>query len=82
LLIMIDDEQIKRILIDLSTVMYADSSGLGALLLGLRQDKAQEKSFAVFGAQNRVRSLLHIARLDDVLISYKDETEAFTDKGK
>jgi anti-sigma B factor antagonist len=79
LLSLIDDEKNGIILVDLSKVKYADSSGLGALLLGLRQASTLNKSFAIFGAQKRVRSLLHIARLENVLKSYRNEKEALPD---
>jgi len=66
----------SKTLIDLSQVQYADSSGLGALLLGVRQARDQAASLALIHAQKRVKSLIHIAQLDKLLVNYEDESEA------
>jgi anti-sigma B factor antagonist len=66
----------SKTLIDLSQVQYADSSGLGALLLGVRQARDIGASLAVFHAQKRVKSLIHTAQLDKLLINYEDEGKA------
>ncbi|HPG38470.1 MAG TPA: STAS domain-containing protein [bacterium] len=65
-----------RLLIDLSEVKYVDSSGLGAILLGLRQARDLNAKYAMFGAQKRVQSLINIAQLGNVLVNYADEKEA------
>lgn len=74
LLMMINDS--SKTLIDLSKVQYADSSGLGALLLGVRQARDLSAFLAVIGAQKRVKSIIHIAQLDKLLVNYEDETSA------
>ncbi|HNW61230.1 MAG TPA: STAS domain-containing protein [bacterium] len=76
LLLLIGDETGNNILLDLTKVKFVDSSGLGALLLGLRQAHANERQFALLGTQKRVSSLIHIAQVSTVLISYTDEAEA------
>lgn len=76
LLMMITDEETENVLIDLSIVQYIDSSGLGALLLGLRQARDNGKKFALFGAQKRVLNLIHIAHLNDTLVNYENEAMA------
>lgn len=70
------NKQGGRVIIDLSNTQYIDSSGLGALLLGLRQAKEAETQFAICGAQKRVKNLIHIAHLDKVLVNYENEFEA------
>ncbi len=75
LLILVDGEG-RKLLIDMTQVEYADSSGLGALLLGLRQARDNGGKFALFGAQKRVKSLIRIAHLDDVLTNYETEQDA------
>lgn len=75
LLMLIKDEN-NKILVDLSETKYADSSGLGAILLGLRQARDVGAKFAVFGAQKRVESLIEIAQLGDILINFENEYKA------
>ncbi len=78
LLLLIGDETNNHILLDLSKVKFVDSSGLGALLLGLRQARANDRRFALLGTQKRVSSLIQIAQVGSVLVSYSDEEEALT----
>jgi len=75
-LLILVNEGVKKILIDLSDVTYADSSGLGALLFGLRQMKGMEGQLKLFAANDRVMSLVRIARLDDYLRNYDDKKQA------
>lgn len=76
LLILMNEDQNEKVLVNLSDVEYADSSGLGALLFGLRLSRDQETRFALCGAQKRVKSLMQIAHLTEVLPSYETEEEA------
>ena len=75
LLVLLNSES-SKVLLDLSSTTYADSSGLGAILLGLRHSRDIGAKFALFGAQKRVKSLLQIAHLEDVMMNYNDEYEA------
>jgi anti-anti-sigma factor len=76
LLLLIGEETPRNILLDLTKVKFVDSSGLGALLLGLRQARANDRQFALLGTQKRVSNLIHIAQVGTVLTSYMDEEEA------
>lgn len=75
-LLVLTKENGCKVIIDLSQTNYIDSSGLGALLLGLRQAREADGEFALVGVQNRVKSLLQIAQLDNVLRSYASEFDA------
>ncbi len=75
-LLVLTKEEGCKVIIDLSETAYIDSSGLGALLLGVRQARESEGDFAIIGAQKRVKSLLQIAQLDNVLKSFKNEFDA------
>jgi len=66
----------NKILIDLSDVKYADSSGLGALLFGLRQVQNIGGQMNLYGASKKVMNLTKIARLEDRLINYENKNEA------
>ncbi|MBN1543285.1 STAS domain-containing protein [candidate division KSB1 bacterium] len=76
LLVLLNNEKRNKIIVDLSQVGYADSSGLGALLFGLRQSREMGTVFILFGAQKRVLTLLQIAHLGDVLVNYPSEADA------
>lgn len=64
------DQGEKHIIIDLSKVNYADSSGLGAILFGFRQLKSIGGKLRLFAANNRIMSLVRIARLDVFLQNF------------
>jgi anti-anti-sigma factor len=67
-----------KVLIDLSKVHYADSSGLGAFLFGVRQLKTVDGQLKLFAANERIMSLVRIARLDGVLLNYHDKDQAIS----
>ncbi|MBN2412537.1 STAS domain-containing protein [candidate division KSB1 bacterium] len=75
-LLVLIKEKDHKVLIDLSDTKYADSSGLGAILLGLRQAREIGANFAIFGANKRVQSLIEIAQLGNILINYDNEFDA------
>ncbi|MBN1481772.1 anti-sigma factor antagonist [candidate division KSB1 bacterium] len=66
----------KAVLLNLEDVEYADSSGLGAILLGFRQARDAGGDFAICGVQKRVETMIHIAQLTNVITIYKDQFEA------
>ncbi len=68
-----------KLIVDLSNVNYADSSGLGALLLGVRLARENQARFVVVNAQKRVKGLFQIAQLENVIPNYGDEAEALSD---
>ncbi len=80
-LLVLIKEKDNKVLVDLSDTKYADSSGLGAILLGLRQAREIGAKFAVFGAQKRVESLIEIAQLGEILINYENEFKALEQFG-
>ena len=74
LLVLINDG--KKVLLNLEDVEYADSSGLGAILLGFRQARDAGGEFAICGVQKRVETMISIAQFTNVITSYKDQFEA------
>lgn len=74
--LLVVNKQGGKVIVDLAKTSYIDSSGLGALLLGLRQAKESETRFAICGAQKRILNLIQIAHLDNVLVNYENEFEA------
>jgi len=66
----------KDLLIDLAKVEFADSSGLGAILFGIRQARPVNGHIKLVNPQSRVLGLIKIAKLDNVIEAYDDEGEA------
>ncbi|MBC8185257.1 STAS domain-containing protein [candidate division KSB1 bacterium] len=66
------DSGSNKILMDVSQVVYADSSGLGALLFGVRQLQNVGGQMKLLGANRKVSNLIKIARLDDRLPNYEE----------
>ncbi len=66
----------KSILLDLGEVQYADSTGLGAILFGIRQGREQDCVLKLVNLNERVLNLIRIAKLDDVIESFDNEDEA------
>jgi len=66
----------KKVLLDLSDVQYADSSGLGAILLGFRHARDNGGDFAICEVQKRVQSLIDIAQLKGVIKSFATRQDA------
>jgi anti-sigma B factor antagonist len=77
LLVLIADG--KKVLMNLEDVQYADSSGLGAILLGFRQARDGGGLFALCNVQKRVQSMINIAQLTNVITIYQDQLEAVTE---
>lgn len=75
-LLILVDQGIKDILVDLTGVSYTDSSGLGALLFGLRQVREINGTLKILGANNRITNLIRIAKLENVLINFATEEQA------
>ena len=75
LLVMLE-QGIQNILIDLTKVEFADSSGLGAILFGIRQARPLNGRVKLINPQSRVLGLIKIAKLDNVIEAYDDEREA------
>jgi anti-sigma B factor antagonist len=65
-----------RILVDLTRVNYIDSSGLALFIECLQRIATYGGTLGLFGLQPAVRHIFEIARLDQVLQIYPDETTA------
>ncbi|MFQ5603290.1 MAG: STAS domain-containing protein [bacterium] len=76
LLRFVDKDGEKKILVDLKNVDYVDSSGLGALLFGHRQAKAQSGNLSLVHLNGKIKTLIQIAKLEKILVGYSTEAEA------
>lgn len=75
-LLFLSNDGVDKILIDLSEVNYVDSSGLGAFLFGIRQMKPIGGQLKLLAANERIMSLVRIARLDKILLNFRDRETA------
>lgn len=66
-LILINTEGQRNIIMDLSQIKFADSSGLSSLLVGHRLCKNASGVFILSGLNDAVSRLIAISQLDNVL---------------
>jgi len=59
-----------RVLVDLSSVTYIDSSGVASLVEALQAAKRNGGAFALVAASDPTRRVLELARLDKVFTMY------------
>lgn len=65
-----------RFIIDLSDVLFVDSSGLGVLLSGYKNVTLKSGRFALSGLHARVQSMFELTRLHRVFDIYSSLEEA------
>ncbi|HLC14643.1 MAG TPA: STAS domain-containing protein [Thermodesulfovibrionia bacterium] len=71
----------KGILVDLSQVVYIDSSGLASLIEGYQYARTNSLPFGLVQVPEVVSNVLELARLDRIFHIYKD-TESWEHKLK
>jgi anti-sigma B factor antagonist len=64
-----------RVLVDLSSVTYIDSSGVASLVEALQAAKRNGGRFALVAASDPTRRVLELARLDKVFTMYASVDE-------
>ncbi len=75
-LILMNTDGQRNIILDLSMVKFADSSGLSSLLVGHRICKNAEGSFILTGLSDSVSRLISISQLENVLSIVNTTEEA------
>ena len=75
-LILMNSEGQRNIVLDLSAVKFADSSGLSSLLVGHRLCKNTDGIFILVGLNSAVSRLVTISQLDNVLTLVNTPDEA------
>ncbi|MXV52436.1 STAS domain-containing protein [Pedobacter sp. HMF7647] len=65
--ILINAEGQRNVILDLSSVKYSDSSGLGCLLVGHRLCKNSDGLFILSGINDNIGKLITISQLENVL---------------
>lgn len=66
-LVVLNAEGIKNIILDITDVKFADSSGLSAILIGNRLCTNINGSFVITSPQESVLKLIKISQLDNIL---------------
>ncbi len=66
----------SRIVVDLSAVTFIDSSGLGALIGGLKTARQADGDLRIAAPAEQVRTVLGLTNLDRVLRPYPTVEEA------
>lgn len=66
-----------RIVVDLAAVGFLDSSGLGALIGGLKTTRQAGGDLRIAGAGEQVRMVLSLTNMERVLTPYSTPEEAF-----
>ena len=68
-----------RIVVDLSGVSFMDSSGLGALIGGLKSARQAAGDLRIAGAAEQVLAVLQLTNLDRILRPYPTVQDALGD---
>jgi len=71
----ITDGQFKSVIVDMKKVNYMDSSGIGALVAGMKKMKAHNGKFALMNIHDDVLNILKLATLDKFFTIYDSEDE-------
>jgi anti-anti-sigma factor len=66
-LVVLNADEFKNLIIDLSETRYCDSSGLSAILVANRLCKNSNGTFVLTGLQRSVAKLISISQLDTIL---------------
>lgn len=69
----------NRIVVDLSTTEFIDSSGLGALISGLKMAREAGGDLRIAAAPAQVCTVLELTNLNRVLPTYESADVAFDD---
>jgi len=69
----------RRLVVDLSTTDFIDSSGLGALVSGLKAARQAGGDLRIVAPTVQVQSVLALTRLDRVLTTHDSADTAFDD---
>ncbi len=66
-----------RVVVDLADVEFLDSSGLGALISGLKSARQAGGDLRIASPAEQVRLVLRLTNMERVLIPYESPEEAF-----
>ena len=70
------DQGKTRLVLDLSSVLYIDSAGLGAIVASMKHARARGGDIKACKLDSDVRGLFEMTRLDNVMKIYPSRKEA------
>ena len=73
------DAGTSRVVVDLGSVAFMDSSGLGALIAGLKRCRQNRGDLRITGVNEQVATVLRLTNLDRVLRPHGSADEAARD---
>ena len=76
LLLEIRAKRAPRVVLNLTSVEYIDSSGVASLIEGLKASRESGARFVLFGLNESAREVLKISRLLKLFEIYEDEAQA------
>lgn len=65
----------RPVMVDLSAVVYIDSSGVASLVEGFQYARSNDLDFGLIGVSDTAMSVLKLARLDQVFHIYESLTD-------
>lgn len=65
-----------RVVLNLKSVRYIDSSGVASLVEGLKASRDVGSRFILFGLNTTVKEVLHLSKLAKVFEIYENEEQA------
>jgi anti-anti-sigma factor len=68
----------RKVLLDLNSVAFADSTGLGAILVCLHRAAAAGRKLRICGLRPLVQEMFHVLRLDRMVDVHVTTEEALT----
>ena len=76
-------ESTKPVIIDVSGIPYMDSAGLGSVIGVFTMCQNSNRGFAVCGLTERIRTLMAVTHVNDLLPNFQtiDEADAAVSKG-
>lgn len=69
-------ESKNKVVLDMRSIRFIDSSGCGALLTCVRKLKAKDGDLKLFGLSEQVRSLFKLIRLDQIIEVFQSKEDA------
>lgn len=72
------DEGCQKIVLDLSSLSFIDSSGLGAIVTALKSARGAGGEIRLCGLSSQVRSIFDLTRLHRVFKTYESQEEAIS----
>ena len=72
---LLDTEDVQSLIIDMKSISYMDSSGIGALVAGQKKVKTKGGKFALMNMKEDVLNILKLATLDQFFKIYDNENQ-------